>query len=148
VFAGLLLKDNSVPERRKVLLLLGGGVAGVVLGFLWGLQFPVIKKLWTSSFVLVAGGYGCIFLAVFYQVIEIWKYRKWALPFVWIGVNPIAIYLAHNLVDFGALANRFVGGPIKAGLGAYGEVLVAAVVVALTFLAVHFLYRRKIFLRL
>jgi predicted acyltransferase len=148
VFAGLLLKNKSVPDQRKVVMLFGAGAAGVALGFLWGLQFPVVKKLWTSSYVLVAGGYSCLFLAVFHQVIDIWKCRKWAMPFVWIGVNPITIYLAHNLIDFNALANRFVGGPIKAGLGAYGEVLVAGVVVAFTFIVVHFLYRRKVFLRL
>lgn len=148
VFAGLLLKRQDCPEQKKVWFLLGAGVLGVVAGFAWGLQFPVIKKIWTSSFVLVAGGYSRIFLAVFYQVIEIWGYRSWAMPFVWIGVNPITIYLAHNLVDLNKLANRLVGGPIKAGLGQYGELLVATVVLALSLLLTRFLYRRRIFLRL
>jgi predicted acyltransferase len=148
VFAGLLLKNKAVGEQKKVLWLLGAGVAGVLLGHLWGLQFPVIKKIWTSSYVLVAGGYSCIFLAVSYQIIEVWKFQKWAMPFVWIGLNPITIYLAHNLIDFEKLANRFVGGPIKASFGDYGEVLVTAVVVCMSFLLVRFLYRRKIFLRL
>ena len=148
VFAGLLLKSKSVGEQKKVLWLLGAGVAGVLLGHLWGLQFPVIKKIWTSSYVLVAAGYSCLFLAVFYQIIEIWKFQKWAMPFVWIGVNPITIYLAHNLIDFEKLANRFVGGPIKAGFGDYGELLVTVVVMGMSLLIVRFLYQRKIFLRL
>jgi predicted acyltransferase len=148
VFAGLLLRNKSVSEQKKVTWLLGAGIAGVVAGFVWGLQFPVIKKLWTSSYVLVAGGYSCLLLAAFYQVIEIWKFRKWAMPFVWIGVNPIAIYLIHNLVDLNALANRLVGGPIKACFGLFAELLVTVVVVAFSFLIVWFLYRRKIFLRL
>ena len=148
VFAGLLMKCARVAEQKKVWILLGAGLAGVGLGFLWGLQFPVIKKVWTSSYVLVAGGYSCLFLAAFHQVIEIWDCRRWAMPFVWIGMNPITIYLAQPLVNFNQLANRLVGGPIKAGLGAYGELLVAAVALALSVLLTWFLYRRKIFLRL
>jgi len=131
-----------------VLYLLVGGVAGVVLGFLWGLQFPVIKKIWTSSYVLVAGGYSCIFMAVFYQVIDIWKVQRWTTPFVWIGMNPITIYLAVNIVDFRALAERIAGGPVKAFFGNYGDLLITCLVLGMSFLLVRFLYQRKIFLRL
>lgn len=148
VFAGLLLKSKTVYDQTKVNWLLVAGIAGVALGFLWGLQFPVIKKIWTSSYVLVAAGYGCIMLAIFYQLIDIWGYRKWAVPFVWIGTNALTIYLAHNLIDVEKLANRFVGGPIKSSFGNYGEVLVTTVVVAMTFMFVRFLHHRKIFLRL
>jgi predicted acyltransferase len=148
VFAGFLLRNRATGDQRKVLYLLGAGVAGVALGFLWGLQFPVIKKIWTSSYVLVAGGYACIFLAAFYQMIEIWQWRKWCIPFVWIGMNPITIYLAFHLVNFGNYAELVVGGPVKSALGPWGDFLVALVVVGMTFALVRFLYQRKIFLRL
>ena len=58
----------------------------------------MIKKIWTSSYVLIAGGYACLMLAAFYQMIEIWQWRKWCIPFLWIGMNPITIYLAANLL--------------------------------------------------
>jgi len=148
VFSGLLLSNTRVPDRKKVLYLFAGGVAGVVLGFLWGLQFPVIKKIWTSSYVLVAGGYSCIFMAVFYQVIDIWRVQRWATPFVWIGMNPITIYMAVNIVDFRALAGRVAGGPVKAFFGNYGELLITSLVLGMSFLLVRFLYQRRIFLRL
>ena len=147
VFAGLLLQSKTVPDQKKVALLIAAGVAGVALGFLWGLQFPVIKKIWSSSFVLVAGGYSCLFLAAFYQLIEIWHWRQWAQPFVWIGMNPITIYLAHNIVDFPDLADRLVGGPVQAALGVYGGLLNTAVVMGMSFLLAYFLFRKKIFLR-
>ncbi|HEU0010510.1 MAG TPA: heparan-alpha-glucosaminide N-acetyltransferase domain-containing protein [Verrucomicrobiae bacterium] len=147
-FAGLFMRKRDVPERKKVAWLLGAGAGGVAIGFLWGLQFPVVKKIWTSSYVLVAGGYSCVFLAVFYQIIEIWKFQKWALPFVWIGMNPITIYLVHNMVDLNALANRLIGGPIKASFGAYAEMVVTVVILGFSILIVRLLYRRKIFLRL
>lgn len=148
VFAGLWLRKQNVSAQRKVLYLAGAGVAGVMLGWLWGLQFPVIKKLWTSSFVLVAGGYSALLLALFYQVVEIWKWQKWTQPLVWIGVNPITIYMAVNLVNFGAIARRFVGGDLNRYCGVYGdlEIAVASLILELWFL--NFLYRRKIFLRL
>ncbi len=118
------------------------------LGWLWGLQFPVIKKIWTSSYVLVAGGYSCILMGVFYQVVDVWKLRAWAQPFVWIGMNSITIYMAHNIIDFRKLALRFVGGELNVEMGRYGELAIAAVVVLITFAICGFLYRRKIFLRL
>jgi predicted acyltransferase len=147
VFAGLLLNNQTVPDRKKVLFLLGAGVAGVTLGFLWGLQFPVIKKIWTSSYVLVAGGYACLFLGIFHQIVEIWQFRKWCIPFVWIGMNPITIYVVFHLVKFSGFAERLVGGPVQAALGVWGDLLVAIVVVGMVFAFVRFLYQRKLFLR-
>jgi predicted acyltransferase len=148
VFVGLLLKSGSVPNRKKVFLLLAAGALSLCLGFLWGLQFPVIKKIWTSSYVLVAGGFSCIALAAFFQMIEIWGWRKWCMPFVWIGMNPITIYLLFNLVEFNEFAERIVGGPVKEALGVCGALPMTILVVALMFSIVRFLYKRQIFLRL
>ena len=148
VFAGLLLKKGTVPDQLKVFYLLAAGIAGVVTGLLWGLQFPVIKKIWTSSYVLVAGGYACLLLAAFYQVVEIWQWRKWCIPFLWIGMNPITIYLASNLLPIEDLAGLLVGGPVKAALGPWGDFVTALVGMAMLLALVRFLYQRKIFLRL
>lgn len=152
VFAGLLLQNPSVPAQRKVCWLLGAGALGVAAGFLWGLQFPVIKKIWTSSYVLVAGGYSALLLAVFYQIIEIWQWQRWATPFVWIGSNAITLYLANNFLDFGRLAHRFAGGDVRqfcnraVGAG-FGDLVVALVALGLILGLARFLYRRGIFLR-
>jgi predicted acyltransferase len=148
VFAGLLLKKGSVPDQKKVLYLVFAGVAGVLLGFLWGLEFPVIKKIWTSSYVLVAAGYACLFLGAFYQIVEIWQWRKWCVPFVWIGMNPITIYLAFHLIKFSDFAKLVVGGPVLTALGAWGDMGMAVVIVGLSLALVRFLYQRKLFLRL
>jgi predicted acyltransferase len=148
VFAGLLLKSASTSDQKKVLCLLAAGIGSIVAGFLWGLQFPVIKKIWTSSYVLVAGGYSCLLLAAFYQMVEIWQWRKWCIPFLWIGMNPITIYLASNLLPIEDLAGLFVGGPVKAALGPWGGFVVALTGMAMMFALVRFLYQRKIFLRL
>ena len=148
VFAGLLIKNKNIEDRRKVQYLLSAGLAAVLLGHLWGLQFPVIKKIWTSSYVLVAGGYACMVLALFHQVIEIQGWRKWAQPFVWIGMNPITLYLVFNLVPFEDFAKRIVGGPVQQSLGSGGELVIALLVLAMILALARFLYKRQIFLRL
>jgi len=149
VFAGGILKSRRADDRKKVLYLLAGGVVCALLGWLWNWQFPVIKKLWTSSFVLVAAGYSSLLLAVFYQVVDVWKYRQWAQPFVWIGMNSITIYLIHNLVDIEGIAKRLVGGDLsKLYLGQFAELALALVSMAITLGICRFLYQRKIFLRL
>lgn len=153
VFAGLLLKNPVVGDRQKVIYLLGAGGLSVLAGFLWGLQFPVIKKIWTSSYVLVAGGYSAILLGLFYLIVDVWKYQKWCQPFVWIGMNSITIYLANNVIGFRKLAQRFAGGSVKNFLDAhimqgFGDLAISLIGLALALWLVHFLYRKKIFLRL
>lgn len=154
ILAGFLLKNQGIPERRRVLILAACGVTAVALGWLWDLQFPVVKKIWTSSFVLVAGGYSALLLSVFYLVIDIWQVRAWCQPFVWIGMNSITIYLtAHVLTSFHRLAERLVGGDIAAFFDEHlamgmGEMITALAGLGLMFWFVYFLYKRKIFLRL
>lgn len=154
VFAGLLLRDKTVPDQRKVIMLIGFGIASAALGWLWNLQFPVIKKIWTSSYVLVAGGYSAILLGIFYQIVDVWQTRAWCQPFVWMGMNSITIYLASNIIGgFRKLATRFVGGDVRTFFDAHiakgaGDMAISIVGLLLAFWLVHFLYKRKVFLRL
>jgi predicted acyltransferase len=154
VFAGSLLNAQSVSDRRKVILLLSVGGAGVMLGWLWGIQFPVIKKIWTSSYVLVAGGYSAILIGIFYQIVDVWKCQRWCRPFVWLGMNSITIYMiACILGEFTSLAQRLVGGDVKNFFdtrvaAGFGELMISVVGLLLAFGLARFLYQRKIFLRL
>jgi predicted acyltransferase len=154
VFAGLLLGNRSVPDRQKVVWLIAFGIAGAALGWLWNFQFPVIKKVWTSSYVLVAGGYSAILLGVFYLIVDVWQRRAWCQPFVWIGMNSITIYLAGNILGgFRRVAARLVGGDVKIFFDEHvakglGDMVISIVGLLLAFWLVHFLYKRKIFLRL
>jgi predicted acyltransferase len=154
VFAGLLLKNQTVREQRKVFYLVSIGAAAIVVGWLWSFQFPIIKRAWTSTYVLVAGGYSAIALGIFYQIIDIWGAQKWCRPFVWMGMNPITIYLvAEAIGGFDKLAVRFAGGDVQRFLDThvaqgFGGVVICVVGLALAFCFVYFLYRRKIFIRL
>ncbi|MBE7500164.1 MAG: DUF1624 domain-containing protein [Verrucomicrobiales bacterium] len=153
VFAGLLLQDARWRDGQKVLWLLGAGAVAVALGWLWHLQFPVIKKIWTSSYVLVAAGYSAWLLAGFYYVIEICRWEKWAAPFIWIGMNPITVYVGNALVDYESVAERLAGGSVAKWLDATltpgaGEALIAVLTLGIAVGFCRFLYRRNLFLRL
>ena len=152
VFAGLLMRRTDLGDAKKLRTLIVAGVVCVALGWLWHLQFPVIKKIWTSSYVLVAGGYSLWFLAAFFYIVDMRQWRSWCVPFLWIGMNPITLYLANNIIKFRVLAQRFVGGDIKTWLDAHigsgaGQGLLAIVGLALMFVLARFLYQRQIFLR-
>jgi len=116
IFTGQFLKLESAkwPMWKKGICLLAAGILFIGLGMLWNFAFPINKRLWTSSFVLFVGGWSLIFLSVFYLVIDVAGYRKWAFPFVLIGVNSILIYLAsEGMVDFQHNANFLLGGIIR-----------------------------------
>jgi predicted acyltransferase len=154
VFAGLLLRSVNYCDKWKLIYLFSLGTAAVILGFLWGTQFPVVKKIWSSSFVLVAGGYSAVLLGIFYWMVDVMKWQTWCQPFVWIGMNSITIYVTSNVIGgFRKLGGRFVGGDIKTFFDTNiakgsGDLLIAVVGLALAFWFVRVLYQRKIFLRL
>ena len=153
VFAGLLLHDIRLLPQAKSLWLIVAGVALVLAGHFWALQFPIIKGLWTSSFVLVSGGYSAILLGIAHQFVDVWGFKQGPVQvLVWIGANAITLYFIDSITGFEALAMRIVGGNIAdffdrvvtpgAGL-LVGNLLGLVFVVALA----RFLYVRQIFLR-
>ena len=152
VFAGLLLRRVDLSDQRKVRTLVIAGIAALAIGWLWHLQFPVIKKIWTSSYVLVAGGWSLLLLALFYYVVDVRQWRRWCQPFVWIGMNPITLYLATSVLSFHRVASVLAGGSVSAWFDRHmvtgaGEIMVTLISLALVFLFARFLYVRKIFLR-
>jgi predicted acyltransferase len=147
VLAGESLRREDVSPWIKVGGLLAAGAILLVSGWGWHIQFPVIKKLWTSSYVLVAGGYSCLLMGLAYGVIDVLGWKRWAAPWVWIGMNPIALYVAFKFVDYQGLAAAMVGGPIAEALAPFQSVWLSAWVVVLNIFVAWFLYSRKILIR-
>ena len=150
VFAGLLLRDTRVSEQQKTLWLVASGCGLIAVGYLWALPFPIIKAIWTSSFVLVTAGYSAILLAAMHQIVDVWRWQRWATVFIWIGANAIALYFLNEVLGFDVVA-RFVGVDFANFMdhavtqGAGGFVMHALGLVFAIALA-GFLYRRRIFL--
>jgi predicted acyltransferase len=154
VIAGLLLQQRRLEPQQKSLRLVGAGVVMVAAGYVWALQFPIIKQIWTSSFVLVAGGYSAVLLGVFHQLIDVWGWRKWSTVFVWIGSNAITLYMLGNVMNYyETFATRFVGGDVADFFDRYvtagtGHLFAAAGGLAIAIAAANYLYRHKIFVRI
>jgi len=145
VLSGHLLKSNY-SQINKAIRLLIAGTASILLGAAWSLIFPINKLIWTSSYVLYTGGWSMILLSVFYWIIDIKRWKKWAFPFIVIGMNPITIYVAQSVFDFGIIAGIFVHGFIN-HLGAFRPLFWAICVLCVKWLFLYFLYRQKIFLK-
>jgi predicted acyltransferase len=146
--AGQLLR-SELSKARKTLFLLGAGVACIYLGTWWGLIFPIIKHIWTSSMVLYAGGWSLVLLGVFYLLIDVCRLRFLAFPFVVIGRNAIFAYVAASLFMgpvFRAVARVFLGS-LEARLGLWYETTVAVGAFLVLWLILLHMYRRKIFIK-
>jgi predicted acyltransferase len=150
VFTGSFLKWDSSrwPMLKKGLLLFGAGIVLIGLGWLWNPEFPINKRLWSSSFVLYVGGWSMVFLSIFYLVIDVAGLKKWAIPFVWIGTNSILIYLcSEGLVNFGYTANYLFGGLVHLTPPAWQAVWTAVSVTLVQLIFLCLLYRNKLFLK-
>lgn len=145
VFAGQILLSKK-SEMTKAGLLTVIGILCIIVGKIWGIWFPIIHHIWTSTLVLFAGGWSFLFLALFYLIIDVWGYQKWTFPFVVIGVNAIAVYVANHLFNFKLIGNVFVGGLAKrAGtLNEFVQELGALIVI---WLILYWLYRTKTFIK-
>ena len=145
-FAGMWLRTGR-EGRIKVLGLVIAGAVSIGAGLLWGLAFPIIKHLWTSSFVLLSGGICLTLLGLFYLVIDVWGLRKWAYIFIVVGSNSIFAYMAAKFIPYGDIANRFIGG-LKDCLGSWYPFTHAVVAFGITWLVLWYMYRKKTFIKI
>ena len=145
LFAGQILK-SSMDQKRKWQWLLGIGVAMVALGWLWGLQLPVIKKIWTSSMVLVSSGYCFLLMGVFYYWIDYKGHRK---NLTWLkvyGMNSIVAYMLANVISFRCIGTSLFHG-LEQYTGNYYPTLIAASNALIIYVILWLLYKRNIFLK-
>ena len=151
LMAGELLRSSRTP-RRKLLLLVAAGFAGLALGGLWSwFGCPLIKRLWTPSWALFSTGWCILILVAFYAVLDVWKWRSWSFPLLVVGMNSIAIYCMGMLLR-GWTARTFqihFGGDVFNLLGTANAPFVHYTLVGMIFwLICWWMYRRRIFLRI
>lgn len=156
--AGHWLRTSRTSVNKLLGLFFAAAIC-LAAGYLWSLSFPLNKNLWTSSFVLVAGGWSLALLALFYWIIDIRGERRWSFFFIVIGMNAITIYVLQEFVDFSEISKLILGGvsryfgqacsavcgseQVKAGQKA----LLASGVLAMKWFLLWYLHRNKTFLR-
>ena len=148
---GILKKD--MPGLNRLRWLVVAGITGLVSGWLLGKLgiCPVVKRIWTPSWVLFSGGWCCLLLAFFYAIVDFHGLGKWAFPLKVIGMNSIAAYCMAHLID------GFIGKNLKTHLGqhffafagsAYEPFVFGATVLLVLWLILLWMYRQKLFLRI
>jgi len=140
-------KSRGIKPWKKAVIIASAGIAFLWLGKTWNIVFPINKNLWSSSFAVYAGGWSMIFLSMFYLVIDVWGFKKWAFVFIVIGMNSILIYMAPKFLNFGFTANALFGGLIKHCPEDIRPVLAITAALAFKWALLFVLYRKKFFLR-
>jgi len=146
VMAGQMLMSNRTPMRKVYRLLVAGSLS-LVGGLVWSLSFPVIKLMWTGSYVLISGGLSFMALALFYWIIDVLGHKKWAFGFTVIGMNSIAVYVATEIFDFRQVGNIFVGGLLPR-IGRWAPLVEASAAFVIVWLILYWMYRKKEFIRI
>jgi predicted acyltransferase len=147
VLVGHMLKGTS-EKKDKLRKLFLYGSAMLLTGYIWGLVFPVVRSLWSSSFVLVLCGIATFLLAVFYLLADILGYTKWAFFFIIFGVNSIAIYMMAHLFDFRLIGNILAGGfsnLFSSNVQAFIQAITAMIIM---WLIMYYLYIKKTFIKI
>jgi predicted acyltransferase len=147
VFTGrYMMKNISAPKK----LLTGLSLIGIfvlILGYLWGMFFPINKTLWTSSFALVTIGYSILLLTLFYWLIDVLDFTKWAKVFAVIGTNSIIVYLGSSIIDWQYTSKSIFGGFINIAPAGWQDLILFGGMVFLQWLVLYWLYRRNIFIK-
>ncbi len=145
VFAGELIKSELL--RKKVALYLFViGIAGIIAGMLLGIWHPIIKKLWTSSFVLASSGVCFLLLSIFYWIIDVKGKVKWAFPLKVIGMNAIVAYVLSHVFNFHLIAEMVLFG-LKQFVGEFNYLVLTIGGFGILYLLLWYMYKNKTFIK-
>jgi len=147
ILAGTLLKKTTYTQNQKAARLAIAGVIFLVIAQIWNLDFPINKNLWSSSFVMQVGGLSLLLMSLFYYVIDVLGYKKWAFFFKVIGMNSILIYISGHFIKWAYTNNGFFGWLGQLVGEPYNAVVLAITFVLVKWLFLRYLYEKKTFLR-
>ena len=143
------LNADPLGGTRKLAI---AGVGALGGGLMLGLVNPVIPKLWTPSYVLIASGFSLLLLVAFHLGSKGVRRSSGFQPLIWMGMNSVTLYTLSRLIDLDQLAARFVGGNVQAlinrqlfGLG--GAVLLALLAPLIAVGLGAYLFRKRLYLR-
>jgi len=149
MLTGVFVKmpEKIFSKLKKAGYMAGAGLTLVSLGLLWNFIFPINKPLWSSSYVCLAGGLSLLFFALFYWIIDVCGYQRWAFFFSVIGLNSIVVYMAQPIINFQFTANYIFGGLVKLFPETWSQILNHCTFITVCWFFLYFLYRQKIFVK-
>ena len=131
----------------RVLAMMGVGFLLLAAGYF--LPMPIIKGIWTPSFVLSCAGIATVLISVLHLVVDVARVQKWSLPFRVVGLNALAAYMIIHIINFPAIANRLLGGTWGLFLSSeWQRVANACASLLLVWFFCYFLYRKRVFIKL
>jgi predicted acyltransferase len=139
----LLMTNRNTATKMKIIGAVG--LSGVVLGWALNPVIPIVMKIWTTSYGLASAGFACLMFLVFYWLIDVRGYQKLAFLFVVIGMNAVAIYMLERIIPWSKTVAIFTHA-LTGTLGSLSLLIHAIAVLALEWLVLYWMYRRKIFL--
>ena len=147
ILTGTFLKKNAMKPVTKAGVMALAGIVSLILAQIWNLDFPINKNMWSSSFVLQTTGLSLLLLAIFYYIIDVLGYKKWAFFFKVIGMNSILIYISGKFINWGYTTNGFFQWLSQLTGDPFNVVVMAMCMVFIKWLFLYILYRQKLFLR-
>ena len=148
IYTGNLLINTNKNKKRTAAKLIIIGTLFIIMAQIWNLFFPINKNLWTSSFVLQCGGLSMILMAIFYYLIDILGYNKWAFFFKVIGMNSILIYMSIVFIDWSFTTNSIFKWLFDIAGEPYNSIVYVICLLTVQWIFLYLLYKKKIFLRI
>lgn len=155
MLVGHLLTTPSLTELKKHYALLAFGLGGVILGELWHLYFPINKALWTSSYVLLSSGYACLLLVCLNVALKRKSLQLCSAPFVVFGANSIAFFMFAGVLGRILIIWPVGDTSLKGWLytqifspwfgNLNGSLMFALCFLAVSYLCMHWMYKKRIF---
>jgi predicted acyltransferase len=145
---GLLLGGllrSQVPARKKMTVIAATGLGGLAVGYGVSFFVPIVMKMWTTSYGILSASWACLMFLLFYWVVDVLGYRKWAFMFVVIGMNALAAYLCGTITRLQEIVGIFTRGP-AAAMGGAGPLFAALAFFAVEWSILYWMYKRKLFL--
>lgn len=147
MFTGRYVKESKDSGNRKTVNMLAAAALMAVIAAVWSVWFPVVKSLWTSTFVLAAAAWSVGLFAIFYYLIDVKGWRKGVLFFQVVGMNSITIYLGQRILRFDSMTDFFFGGVMGLLPESWSKLVFSLGYFALCWLLLYFLYRKNCFLK-
>ena len=158
MFLGMILLNKEKSKQEKLRYFIIIGIVALVIGYAWSTVFPLNKALWTSSFVLVTGGWASLIFAIIYYVADILGHSDWGKPAIIFGSNAITVFFLSGFISKtfywlrdsnGKSVHAYLYETITSVISnpEFSSFLYAIVVIIFYYFIALILYKKKIFIK-